>query len=436
MSFIDRPASQATTTTATTTTYVQRHYPNLTEQKQCTSKTIEQKTNSNDLNKTETQNAVTSDKLRGDKLEKAAEEAKEDADKVSPPNCCECFPSPQKKWSDKSSAQMSDIYSPETDKPDFSSPACLATVSKSPVLLHRHLLTIESEIEFHGSNNNKKKTSKTSPRKDIKKSPKKQMKLKKSVNGKILERKLEMAEEAEDAVEVVNHNDNNDHSKSSPVNTKHTIRVNGKEEFPEEIQEVRELNVFVRNRSLESSRENIPLHVSKSGTRSKSNSLAEVHKISSPRSTPRRGIQRFFTYRGRKQSTSTTPSSSPVPPAVLVSEVEPSKIKISKVRSYETSFTQPRDCEFKAALDSSLQQNISSEELNGQRPVTVDRNYATFPRIKKSHFHPSILYSRETNRTPFKVPKRTTPDGTTIYYWCNVPKSKIKGDFILTLHNS
>lgn len=382
--------------------------------------------NSIESNKTETQTpaVINNDKLKGDKLEQAAKEAKE----VSPPaseNCCECFPSPQKKWSDKSSAQMSDIYSPETDhldKPDFSSPACLATMSKSPVLKHRNLLTIDSEIEFPGSNHKKKSSPKKSPRKE-KKSPKKQSKVKKTVNGNSLnrdrDRKYELADEAEDAIEMASQNLMC--TSMPPALLKHSIRVNGKEEFPEEI---RELAVFAQNRSLQSSRENIAPHHQKNGTRMKSHSIAEVHKTPSPRNIPHRGIQRFFTYRGKQKSPVKSPARSPE----NKTEVEPSKIKISKVRSYETSFTEPRDCEFKAALDSAYSKEITVEDVNANREIKVERNYATLPRVKKSHFHPSILYSRETNRTPFKVPKRTTPDGTTIYYWCNVPKSKIKGE--------
>lgn len=300
---------------------------------------------------------------------------------------------------------MSAIYSPE-EGPDFSSPACLATMTKSPVLKHRHLLTIDSEIEYHGSN---KKSSKKGPKRD-KKSSKKLAKGKAKLNGSSERKYDEVADDAAAAEETYT---------NVPLteSLKYQVRVNGKEEFPEEIREVRELKLLSHNQSLSGSREDIPMHHTKS-SRSKSHSIVEVHSTAStPRSTPRRGIQRFFTYRNKSES--------PVP----VTATEPAPIiKISKVRSFETSFTQPRECEFKAALDSSLPLDFSAVILNCNRPVMVDRNYATLPRVKKSHFHPSILYSRDTNRTPFKVPKRTTADGTNIYYWCNVPKSKIKGD--------
>ncbi|XP_035898442.1 uncharacterized protein LOC118505987 isoform X1 [Anopheles stephensi] len=94
---------------------------------------------------------------------------------VSKIGCCSCFGN-RKRWSDVESVQMSDVYTPcpqcgttterEEEEADASesdrkrlaslelhdSPACLATVSRgrSPLLKHRNVLIVESELEFAG----------------------------------------------------------------------------------------------------------------------------------------------------------------------------------------------------------------------------------------------------------------------------------------------
>uniref|UniRef100_A0A182UIX9 Uncharacterized protein n=1 Tax=Anopheles melas TaxID=34690 RepID=A0A182UIX9_9DIPT len=93
--------------------------------------------------------------------------------------CCSCFGRPgRKRWStDADSVQMSEVYAPcpacggEADRDEeaetgrtaserkrleslelHDSPACLATVSKgrSPLMKHRNVLIVESELEFAG----------------------------------------------------------------------------------------------------------------------------------------------------------------------------------------------------------------------------------------------------------------------------------------------
>ncbi|XP_058119180.1 serine-rich adhesin for platelets isoform X2 [Anopheles coustani] len=102
---------------------------------------------------------------------------------TSTSNCCSCFGT-RKRWSDTDSMQMSEVYEPcpkcgsesaeqevrredgkrmmasvssETERRLQSlelhdSPACLATVSKgrSPLMKHRNVLIVESELEFAG----------------------------------------------------------------------------------------------------------------------------------------------------------------------------------------------------------------------------------------------------------------------------------------------
>lgn len=321
----------------------------------------------------------------------AAESSKVEADEkvTPPPDCCECFPSPgKKKWTDKTSAEMSDVYSLE-EKADFSSPACLATMSKGNDFKHRHLLGIESEIEFKGKRQNVKKVPAPSPKK-------------KSVNGNT-EKYDEVADDA-----MIDEGD------AKPrIDPKAMIRVNGKEEFPEEIKrQSLSSKAQVNSRSSEAIRSIVP----KTG-RPKSNSIADVHQTIKVSSSPRRGLQRFFSYNKR-------------PPPAKSSTPTPANEETSFIQETTTTTNQSQSapsCQFKSALDTLGASDISPD-VNGNRKLLLNpRNYSTLPKMRKSHFHPSILYSRETTRTPFKVPKRTTVDGTNIYYWCDVPKSKIKG---------
>uniref|UniRef100_A0A182IYV4 Uncharacterized protein n=1 Tax=Anopheles atroparvus TaxID=41427 RepID=A0A182IYV4_ANOAO len=114
--------------------------------------------------------------------------------------CCSCFGS-RKRWSDTDSMQMSEVYVPcrncgesaqgertrRTDEPQLAvieterhrleslelhdSPACLATVSKgrSPLMKHRNVLIVESELEFAGGAKVRTSSPSSSPSASVKK---------------------------------------------------------------------------------------------------------------------------------------------------------------------------------------------------------------------------------------------------------------------------
>lgn len=65
---------------------------------------------------------------------------------------------------------------------------------------------------------------------------------------------------------------------------------------------------------------------------------------------------------------------------------------------------------------------LSIDDYNGNdgRFNRMNRAYSTFPKMKNKQNVPNLRPLR-------KVPMRTTPDGTNIYYWCDVPKKTIKG---------
>lgn len=315
-------------------------------------------------------------------------------------SCCDCFPSPKKRWSDSGSAQMSEIYIENgVDRrveSDFSTPACLNNMTRKN---NQNLLSIESEIEFRGHLSNKKKNGKIE-----KKSPKMKVKISKGMSKKKTKNyEIELADEAcaENEESFV------DLGKESHINdTDDDIIIveerNNKNKKQQQTPSTRKLQ-----KSISIAQESITCSSDK--------------LMSSPSNTlPRpKGINRFFTSNRNKQN--------------KINEKSDSNI----VNNQETSFITPPltiptaesvvKCEFQLALDSAMQ-TLEQADLNGNpQKFTKERNSNTLPRMKKSHFHPSILYSRDTNRTPFKVPKRTTTDGTSIYYWCDVPKKQIKG---------
>lgn len=53
----------------------------------------------------------------------------------------------------------------------------------------------------------------------------------------------------------------------------------------------------------------------------------------------------------------------------------------------------------------------------------MHRMYSTLPKMKKV----TAIYGDTANCGPYSIPSRTTPDGTTIYYMCDLSKNVIKG---------
>ncbi|KAJ6649987.1 hypothetical protein Bhyg_05230 [Pseudolycoriella hygida] len=64
---------------------------------------------------------------------------------------------------------------------------------------------------------------------------------------------------------------------------------------------------------------------------------------------------------------------------------------------------------------------LSVDDCNGNdgRLDRFNRAYSTLPKMKNKQSVPNLRPLR-------KVPMRTTPDGTNIYYWCDVPKKTLK----------
>lgn len=68
---------------------------------------------------------------------------------------------------------------------------------------------------------------------------------------------------------------------------------------------------------------------------------------------------------------------------------------------------------------------LFKNDLNGNLGrCRLSRSYSTLPKRKRPTNHHSMWYNRPNL---LQVPSRITPDGTQIYYWCNLPKKTLKG---------
>lgn len=82
------------------------------------------------------------------------------------------------------------------------------------------------------------------------------------------------------------------------------------------------------------------------------------------------------------------------------------------------------DCE-----NSNMMRSMTDSMASTPEKVSIlkrmHRMYSTLPKIKKTT--PLEDTAKSANRPPFSIPTRTTADGTTIYYLCDLSKNVIKG---------
>lgn len=73
-----------------------------------------------------------------------------------------------------------------------------------------------------------------------------------------------------------------------------------------------------------------------------------------------------------------------------------------------------------------INDNKKKDDFNGNLGMDkrLSRIYSTLPKRKRDKMHHSMWYAKPNS---LRVPKRTTPDGTNIYYWCDLPKKALKG---------
>lgn len=74
-----------------------------------------------------------------------------------------------------------------------------------------------------------------------------------------------------------------------------------------------------------------------------------------------------------------------------------------------------------------INDNKKKDDFNGNLGTSekrLTRIYSTLPKRKRDKMHHSRWYAKPNS---LRVPRRTTPDGTNIYYWCDLPKKALKG---------
>ncbi|KXJ78713.1 hypothetical protein RP20_CCG003757 [Aedes albopictus] len=365
--------------------------------------------------------------------------------------CCTCF-GPRKRWSDTASAQMSDVYyvhCPKCEEDALEvndSPACLSTVSKGrSTAKHPSLLIVESEIEY--GNGKKKTLNRSGSCGSEKKSPKKAMGSpcvkKKNVNNNKSEKSQE-AEEVEIADDAVSLNgDLSDEVVKIGVmndfDANQRIRVNGKEEFP-----VKETVGAVKTKAISQQKSN-----ARGDKTVMRESIKEYHEkksnktttASTTNATNNDGSSRFsLMYRKSSNKLSLKNKCPSVDSSTENANNKPSRRNsTSSSQSNKTKLKEDengnsgaksdpeRTCD---GQDSSPEQERreSANITEALRVLRAKKMCSTLPKMKKLSYNSFYLrpHSLVGGRLIEHVPKRRTPDGTDIYYWCDYHPKRAK----------
>lgn len=308
------------------------------------------------------------------------------------------------------------------------SPACLSKVTKGrSAMKHRSLLIVESEIEY---GNGKKKgggSDKKSPKKDKKvQSPRK-----KSGNNNKSEKGVqeEEYEIADDAVSL-NGDLGDDVAKMGMMNeldANQMIRVNGREEFPVEETKTKAITQQQKTKVVELPKvhgEGIKEHREKKS--SKTQSTASSTTSSNSR----------FSLIYRKTSNKLSLKSK-YPPVDSSTENANDKPNRRNSTSNSSSCNKQEDVNGNNSGTKSdpEQEPESSPEQDRRdsanisealRTLRAKKACSTLPKVKKPTYNSFYLRPHSMSGRPVDhVPKKRTPDGTDIYYWCDYhPKKK------------
>lgn len=321
--------------------------------------------------------------LRDDRPASSASETKLNA---TTPTCCNCFKN--KRWSDSASGQMSDVYCRACD--EAYSPACLNNIpTKKDKPKHRNLLNVESELVLPGggvgSNSQNKPTKREkknnsgnpkSPKKGPG-SPEANRSKRKSLNGKNNNEKVQEYELADDATSLNGDVQTNDVAKIgilSEKDSKLMISVHGKEELP-----VEQTNNHEPITPPPKCKLSVPVDATNSHPLESIDTIDTAENINTKNST-----------------------------------------KIALHETENRNFTNNSNHLPNHILDEyngNNNNNRKTEKENGKN----DKKVATLPRTKKGSVHETFY-----NKAQRMVPKRRTPDGTNIYYWCDLPKKALK----------
>ncbi|XP_058457554.1 uncharacterized protein LOC131434637 isoform X1 [Malaya genurostris] len=351
-------------------------------------------------------------------------------------SCCNCF-KPRKRWSDSASAQMSDVYyvqCPKCEAEALETPACLSTVSKGkPTSKHRSLLIVESEIEF-GHGKGKKKTvirsgscgsDRKSPRNEhLMLSPSLMKKNENNNRSKKSQNEQVEFEIADDAVSL-----NGDLSDDivkfgvmNEFNAQQMIRVNGREEFPAKE------TIGTKHKAISQKKV-----TDKNGTISKE-CIAEQHD-KTPNATTigksNNSTSRFsFIYRKKSSLKNVFPTVDSTENAnTKTVENSPKNIHSFCKEDVNGNTGNKSDLGRSGVQESSPEQDRqdSANIIAALRELRAKKACSTLPKVKKLSYNSFYLRPQHfSDRTTEQVPKRRTPDGTDIYYWCDYHPKKGK----------
>lgn len=267
---------------------------------------------------------------------------------------------------------MSEIYCRTCD--EANSPACLINITPKKVksIKHRNILTVESEIEMP-NNLKKKKNCLNSPKKDNGKN-----------NNRLQDEEYELADDAtslnnvDDDLPIGNH----EFGLINDLDSKLMIRVNGKEELP----------------------------VEQTTNNQQQQQQQQLLQQTKPESNNKK------TY----------------PSIELVNLKRPTIInKNTKKSDNNVKKEQQEDDNNKTTIFHSRELDDWKNGNFGKNIGRLTRSYSTLPKRKRTTNHHSMWYNRSTTtqqqQSRNTVPTRITPDGTKIFYWCDLSKRTLKG---------
>lgn len=389
--------------------------------------------------------------------------------------CCNCFgPIRKKHWTDATSGQMSEVYCRVCDDEiaengqnvDNDSPACLARVTTGNNVKPRNLLSIESELEMPEMRDSPLRSAPMSPYKakpHIDRT--KTIKLNgcdgstttkttsttttitttassnplnpSNNNGKPIE-EYELADDAtgfdgdiSDSVARMNVLNEDDE--------KRMIRVHGQEELPaEQTSPDAPTGHSPKYRYFDKSHLMNEIAQIKEETQTY---LAENNLTESAQQSHINTGQQNGQHNNCRSDVSSTDRNQSVSQQYEIHSKDNTNIKnaIGLERSTSVSSVKSKlnyvNCTNDHPLMETETKNMCAkindfDYLNGNTAADMplikrlNRFYATLPRMKK----PILQQIYNTaGRGIKKVPTRVTPDGTTIYYWCDLSKQAVKG---------
>ncbi|XP_055621589.1 uncharacterized protein LOC129765368 isoform X1 [Toxorhynchites rutilus septentrionalis] len=366
-------------------------------------------------------------------------------------SCCNCF-GPRKRWSDTASTQMSDVYYMPCPKCEAealelnNSPACLGTVSKGrSALKHRNLLIVESEIEY--GNGKKKPEGRSEVRDTAKKSPKKAKgslspccKKKTENNNKHERHHQDSTEEVELADDAVSLNGDlsDEVAKMGVMNdfdANQVIRVNGKEEFPVRERVDTGTNAIAAQKISTKVEKTVTAEKVIAGEQNEENDKKKITFVQATLSDCgrfsiiyRRRSKHFRNKRLSMESNTECQANNEKPNSGNSTNNSSNSIDTNKDfngNNGTKSSEQERSEERKSCPEQDEQD--SANIADALKNLRAKKSCSTLPKVKKPSYNSFYLRPQNfSSRMVEQVPKRRTPDGTDIYYWCDYHPKKGK----------